>query len=346
MDPSTSMLIIAVVLVVVFDFTNGFHDASNMVATMIASRAMAPGPALLLVGTATFLGPIIGGVAVADTVANMVDLSDLPELTAMGVVCSGLFGAILWNFSTWALGVPSSSSFALFGALAGATLHAAGSDHVVWGIEAARQGHFIGFTAVLAALMLSPLLGLVLGAVAMRISKLLLRRATPRANRGLRRLQWITSAALAFSHGTNDAQKGMGILALVLLLSKQQQTLTVPVWVIGLCATSITLGTLSGGWRIIRTLGYGIYKIRPVHALDSQIVSALVIFAAGQLGGPVSTTHVVTTSIMGVGAAEHPRRVRWAKAREIGMTWVSTLPASALVGALVHAGVALVFPSG
>ncbi|MCA9577429.1 MAG: anion permease [Polyangiales bacterium] len=337
MVDTLTLTVVATGLVLAFEFTNGFHDASNMVATMIASRAMRPGSALALVAAATVFGPLLGGVAVANTVAGVVDLSGMDAHGALLVIVCGLVGAIGWNVCTWTLGVPSSSSFALFGALSGAALHAGGLGRVNWGFAAIQEGHLEGLAEILCALLLSPVLGFALGALAMTVSRRMLASAHPRVMRRLRHAQWVTSSGLAFAHGTNDAQKGMGIIALTLLLGGEQASLTVPTWVILLCAVTISIGTLTGGWRIIRTLGFGIYRIRPEHALDSQLASSLVIFAAGQLGAPVSTTHVVTTSIMGVGAAEHPRRVRWSRAREIVVTWFSTLPASALVGGAVHA---------
>jgi PiT family inorganic phosphate transporter len=213
---------------------------------------------------------------------------------------------------------------------------------VAWGFDALLAGRLVGVSKIGAALLLSPLLGFGVGFALQRLMLRALARATPRANRHLRRGQWVTAAALAFSHGTNDAQKGMGILTLVLLTGGVLPSFAVPLWVVVVCASAITLGTLTGGWRIVRTLGFGIYRIRPLHGFDSQLASAAIVLGAGLLGGPVSTTHVVSSSIMGIGAAERPRSVRWGKAREIATTWLVTLPGAAVLGAGLRGAVALV----
>jgi PiT family inorganic phosphate transporter len=224
------------------------------------------------------------------------------------------------------------------GGLIGAVLLAVDSSHVAWGIEdLLRHGHLNGVMKVLLALILSPIIGFWVGFALHRFFGLLFRAATPRLNLGLRRAQYFTAAGLAFAHGANDAQKSMGILTLVLLLGGFIPSFVVPFWVILACASALTLGILSGGWRIVRTLGFAIYKVRPLHALDSQLTSAGVILAASLAGAPVSTTHVVASSIMGIGASERPRAVRWGKAGEIMLTWLVTIPASAFVGALVYA---------
>ena len=246
------------------------------------------------------------------------------------MVLCGLLGAIVWNLFTWWRGIPSSSSHALVGGLAGAVIVSAGAGHVVWGFEALAQGHVTGVMKVLLALVLSPLVGFWVGYGLHRLTLVLLRRARPRFNRSLRRAQVVTAAGLAFSHGANDAQKSMGILTLVLLMGGFIDRFAVPLWVMLACAVAMTLGILSGGWRIVRTLGFAIYKVRPLHALNSQLTSASVILGASLLGAPVSTTHVVATSIMGIGASERPRAVRWAKAGEIATTWVVTIPGAAL----------------
>ncbi|MEW5770024.1 MAG: inorganic phosphate transporter [Pseudomonadota bacterium] len=338
MDLLVSLAILAVLIVLVFDYTNGFHDAANIIATVIASRAMRPLQAVALVGFFEFLGPLLGGTAVANTIGKFVDLSDLPPLAALTILVSGLGGAIFWNLFTWARGIPSSSSHALVGGLIGAILLATDAGHVAWGIEDLfLHGHLTGVMKVLLALILSPIIGFWMGYALHKLLGLLFRAATPRLNRKLRWAQYFTAAGLAFSHGANDAQKSMGILTLVLLLGGFIPSFEVPFWVMLACAGALTLGILSGGWRIVRTLGFAIYKVRPVHALGSQLSSAGVILAASLGGAPVSTTHVVATSIMGIGAAERPRAVRWGKAGEIAMTWLITLPASALAGAVVYA---------
>ncbi|HEX5337094.1 MAG TPA: inorganic phosphate transporter [Gallionella sp.] len=338
--PIDSILLLAVFtvgIVLLFDYTNGFHDAANIVATVIASRAMTPVQAVLIVGFFEFLGPLLGGTAVANTIGTFVDLGGMQAAVALPILLCGLLGAIVWNLLTWWRGIPSSSSHALVGGLAGVVVVSVGADHVVWGFnELFLYGHLTGVTKVLLALVLSPFVGFWCGFAIHRAMVLLLRGAKPAINRDLRRAQFLTAAGLAFSHGANDAQKSMGILTLVLLLGGFIDKFEVPFWVILACASSITLGVMSGGWRIVRTLGFAIYKVRPLHALDSQLTSAGVIFGASLFGAPVSTTHVVATSIMGIGASERPRAVRWIKAREIAVTWLITIPGAALMAVIFY----------
>ena len=331
MDALMTLAVIAVIVVLIFDYTNGFHDASNIIATVIASRAMTPVQAVIIVATFELLGPLLGGTAVANTIGKFVDLGSLQSLDAVAIILCGIIGAITWNLGTWWFGIPSSSSHALVGGLVGAVVVSAGIDHVVWGFAELAQGHFTGVTKVLIALVLSPIIGFWIGFMIHRLMKFLLRAATPVANKYLRYLQFFTSAGLAFSHGANDAQKSMGIITLVLLLGGFITEFAVPLWVVLACATAITLGIMSGGWRIVRTVGFGIYKVRPLHAFDAQLSSASVIFAASIIGAPVSTTHVVSSSIMGIGASERPKAVRWNKAREILETWMITIPGAASV---------------
>ena len=331
MEPFWTYLLLATLMVLLFDFTNGFHDASNMVASVIASRAMTPSQSVLVVGIFTFLGPLLGGTAVANTIGNFVVLDDMPAQLSLTVVICGLFAATAWNLFTWWRGLPSSSSHALVGGLAGAVVVSIGPDHVLWGFQQLAEGHITGVTKVLLALVLSPLAGLWVGFILQRLTLFLFRAASPLINRELRGAQWLSTSALAFAHGANDAQKSMGILTLCLLLSGDIDSFEVPLWVMITCAIAITLGTVLGGWRIVRTLAFAIYKIRPLHAFNSQASSGGVIFLASLVGAPVSTTHVVSSSIMGVGAAERPKAVRWAKAKEIALTWILTIPGAALV---------------
>jgi PiT family inorganic phosphate transporter len=329
------LVILTIAAVLAFDFTNGFHDASNMLATLVASRAMTPAQAALLVACFTLLGPILGGTAVANTLGGLVTIDMLPATDALTMVLCAVGGAIGWNLLTWRLGIPSSSSHALVGGLAGVVMAGPGSEHMVWGFAELSQGRLTGVAKVLAALLVSPMVGFAAGFLLHRLMNFLLRAARPTVNRHLRHGQWFTAAALAFSHGANDAQKGMGIITLVLVLGGQLPQFQVPLWVMLLSAIVITAGTLLGGWRIVRTLGFGIYKLRPLHGLDAQLASASVIMGASLAGGPVSTTHVVTTAIMGIGASERPRAVRWSIAGEIALTWLLTLPGSALLACML-----------
>lgn len=327
---------LAVVITLVFDYTNGFHDASNIIATIIAARAMTPVQAVILVAFFEFLGPILGGTAVANTIGKFVDLSNLPKTGALLVIVSGLFAAAGWNLLTWWRGIPSSSSHALVGGLIGATIISAGTSHVLWGATEFSRGELAGVCKILVALLISPLLGFMLGFAIQRLAMFLLRAARPKINQQLRYAQWLTAAGLAFSHGANDGQKSMGILTLILLLSGSIDSFAVPLWVMFLCAGAMTTGVLMGGWRIVRTLGFAIYKIRPVHALNSQLTACGVILASSLFGAPVSTTHVVASSIMGIGASDHPKAVHWGKAKEILQTWLITIPGTALIASFTY----------
>lgn len=335
MDTIFALVILAGLFVIVFDFTNGFHDASNLVASVIAARAMTPRQSVIVVGVCVFLGPILGGTAVANTIGKFVTLEDVPSSVSLLVVFSGLASAVIWNLLTWWRGIPSSSSHALVGGLAGAVLVSVGPEHVVWGFEQLAHGHFTGVTKVLLALFLSPLAGFWVGFLLQRLAALLLRGRSPRVNKYLRQTQWLSTAGLAFSHGANDAQKSMGIFTLILVLGGVIDEFVVPLWVAVLCASAITLGTAMGGWRIVRTLAFAIYKIRPLHAMNSQLTSASVIMGAALIGAPVSTTHIVSSSITGIGAAERPRAVRWAKAKDIALTWLITIPGAGLVASII-----------
>jgi PiT family inorganic phosphate transporter len=348
-DPLLLLTLATIVAVVCFDFTNGFHDASNMLSTLVASRAMAPAQAVLLVGGFTLLGPLVGGTAVADTIGSFVEVGDIAAAQALFLLLCGVLGAIAWNLLTWWFGLPSSSSHALVGGIAAVFVAAEGGGHVRWGIDGLMAGRPEGISLVVLALLVSPLLGFIAGFSLHRLMRLLLRAATPTINRRLRQGQWATAAALAFSHGTNDAQKGMGIITLALLLGGHLDRFDVPVWVMAVSAMIMTLGTTLGGWRIVRTVGFGLYRLRPLHGLDAQLAAGAVILGASLGGGPVSTTHVVSTSIMGVGASERPRAVRWQRAREIALAWGLTIPGAGALALAVwwlaeHALAVLGFP--
>jgi PiT family inorganic phosphate transporter len=315
-----SLLIVIIAIALIFDFLNGFHDSSNIVATMISSRAMSPRSALAMSAVAHFLGPFLFGVAVATTIGSeVVD----PAAITSAVIIAALSSAILWNLFTWYFGWPSSTSHALIGGLVGAVAVSAGVETII----------LDGLMMVLIALFVSPILGLALGYLLLKLIYFLARGATPRINAIFRRGQWGTSLALALSHGTNDAQKTMGIIAMAMVTTGYVEEFYVPWWVVALSASAIALGTASGGWRLIETLGGRFYKIRPVHAFGSQLTSATVILGAALLGGPVSTTQVVSSSIMGAGSADRVSKVRWTVARDIAVAWVLTIPVSALMAA-------------
>jgi PiT family inorganic phosphate transporter len=312
-----------VLLALVFDFLNGFHDSANIVATMISSRAMGPRRALLLSAIAHFSAPFVFGVAVATTIGK--DIVS-PETISVSVVMAALLSAIVWNLITWFLGLPSSSSHALAGGIVGAVV-------VASGLSAIHQG---GLVKVIISLVVSPVLGLLSGYLLMKLVLFLVRGATPRVNWVFRRGQVLTAVALALSHGTNDAQKTMGIITMGLVASGFLREFAVPPWVIALSAGAISLGTALGGWRIIRTLGAGLYRLRPVDGFVCQASSAAVILGSAILGGPVSTTQVVSSSLVGTGSAQRVSKVRWGVVVDILTAWVLTIPVSAVGAALLY----------
>lgn len=317
-----------VILALFFDYTNGFHDAANVVATIIATGAMTPRKALVMAAICEFIGPFLFGTAVAQTIGKgIIDISAF-DARAMDVsiilIIAALIGAISWNLITWFFGIPSSSSHALVGGMMGAVLLAYGPDKILWK----------GILYVVTVLILSPVVGLLFGMLFLKITFRLSQNAAPAINSFFKHMQVPSSIALALSHGANDAQKSMGIIALSLVILGISPTFHVPFWVIASCASAIALGTASGGWRIIKTLGTKIYRLRSVHAFCAQTASAGVILGAALIGGPVSTTHVVSASIMGVGAGQRVSAVRWGVAKNIIMSWFITIPASAVMAGL------------
>jgi PiT family inorganic phosphate transporter len=318
-----ALIILLILISVVFDFLNGFHDSANVVATIISSRAMPPRQALLLAALADFTGPLLFGVAVAKTIGSEVAH---PGAITIAVVLAALLSASSWNIITWYFGIPASSSHALIGGIVGAVAIGSGFG----ALEAA------GLTKVIVALFTSPLIGLATGFLMMTLVRALARNATPKVNVFFKRAQIPAGFFLAISHGANDAQKTMGVITLGLVVLGFQPTFEVPWWVVLLSATAIALGTATGGWRIIATLGRKFYRIRPIHGLSTQLASGSVILAASLMGGPVSTTHVVSMAVLGVGAADRVSQVRWGVLREILAAWLLTIPATAALAALLY----------
>ncbi len=318
----TMLTITVIVLALIFDFLNGIHDSSNVVATMISSRALPPRVALGMTAIANFIGPFIFGVAVAETIGGVVNADTI----SLQVLIAALASAILWNLLTWYLGFPSSSSHALVGGMIGAVIIGAGWQAI----------NFEELKKIVIALFASPIIGFIFGYILLKLILLLCWNTSPRINWLFKRGQIFTALGLALSHGTNDAQKTMGIITLALVIGGFLDSFAVPQWVILMCATMIALGTALGGWKLIRTLGGKFYKIRPVDGFSSQLASATVILGASLVGGPVSTTQVVSSSIMGVGAAERVNKVRWGVAQEIATAWLLTIPATALVAAGIY----------
>ncbi len=314
------VLVAVIILGLGFSFLNGVHDSSNVVATMISSWAFSPQVALGITALANFLAPFIFGLAVAETIGMDVVAPTSINIT---VIVAALVSAILWDILTWYLGFPSSSSHALVGGIIGAVVIDAGWSAI----------ELPGLIKILVALFTSPFLGFILGFILLKLIMILSWNATPTINELFKHSQIVTGVALALSHGANDAEKTMGIITLGLVTSGYLKVFVVPFWVIIICAGAIAFGTAIGGWRLIRTLGGKMFKIRPIDGFTSQIASAVIIIGASLIGGPVSTTQVVSATIMGVGTAERANKVRWGVAEEIAMAWLLTIPATALVAA-------------
>ena len=323
-----TLVFIVAALVLLFAFTNGFHDAANVVATIIMTGALSPRKALLMAAACEFVAPFFLGAAVAKVIGeDIIDLSGFGPatlLTSAAFVIAALVGAIGWNLITWAFGFPSSSSHALVGGMVGSVLAAYGAGEILWK----------GLLYVILSLIISPLLGLVFGYFVLKAVFYLSKDATPKINRFFKLIQIPTSIALALSHGANDVQKSIGLLTMSMVILGRFRTFHIPFWIIFSCGIATGLGTASGGWRIIITVGSRILHLKPVHAFCAQTSSAMVILGASLMGGPVSTTHVVSSSIMGVGAGYRASAVRWGVAKNIIMAWFITIPVAGLLAAL------------
>ena len=322
----TVLLLVVLGLAVLFDYINGFHDTANAIATSVSTRALKPEHAILMSATANFVGALTG-TAVAKTIAS--GLATTPDGAAgQTIVAAALVGAIVWNLLTWRLGIPSSSSHALIGGLLGAVIVSVGFAAIK--LDGVRD-------KVLLPLILSPIAGITIGFLLMVVLLNVFRHANPRRlNERFRRLQVLSAAYMAFSHGSNDAQKTMGIMTLALFAGGVLPTADIPIWVILLAATAISLGTAAGGWRIIRTMGQKVVKLDPIHGFAAETTAATIIFTASHFGMPVSTTHVISTAIMGVGASDRLSAVRWGVAGNIIVAWILTIPASAAVAAIAY----------
>jgi PiT family inorganic phosphate transporter len=321
---------LALLFSLAFALTNGFHDAANAIATLVATRGARPGQAVLLSAVFNMLGALLVGTAVANTIAGIVTVA---PTSAIEVIGSGVLAATLWNVMTWWRGLPSSSGHALVGGLVGSALTEGGLHAIRWGgVENWRP---VGVFGVLIALAVSPPLGFAFGFAAIRLGRRLLRRATPRVRTPVHGAEWGMSAALSFSHGANDGQKAMGVIAALLLASGHLQTFSVPLWVKFACGATLTLGTTLGGWRIVRTIGRRIFHLTPLDGFASQTASTAIILSSSYLGAPVSTTQVVASSVVGIGGGRRRwHHVRWAVVRAMGFAWITTLPASAALGAV------------
>lgn len=318
------LLILVVVGALAFDYINGFHDTANAIATVVSTRVLSPTLAILMAAGLNFLGALIA-TTVAKTIAK--DIVP-PEQATQTVVLAAVCGAIFWNLLTWVYGIPSSSSHALIGGLVGAALAKGGADVVHWdGLNA----------KVILPLFGSPLVGFLVAYILMTGIAMALGRVNPGKVSGMfRRLQVVSSAAMALSHGSNDAQKSMGMITLALVSAGQIEKAEVPLWVKITCAAVMALGTAAGGWRIIKTLGHKIIRLEPVHGFAAETSGAAVILTASHYGMPISTTHAITASIFGVGASKRLSAVRWQVARNVLLAWLITIPASGAVGALTY----------
>jgi PiT family inorganic phosphate transporter len=324
MDPG---LALAVMLALAFAVTNGLHDAANAIAALVATRAARPKQAIVLATVFNLLGPLFVGAAVADTIGGIVTVS---PSQATAVIGAGLAGAVTWNLITWRLGLPSSSGHALVGGLVGAALAEGGADAVLWG---GFDGlHPVGVVGTLVALAISPLLGAVAAVIVIRALRRLARRASMRIRGPVNGAQWVTSATLAFSHGANDAQKAVGVVAALLLAGGEIDSLDAPMWATVACSLALTLGTALGGWRIIHTVGRRIYRVKPIDGLATESSSATVIFGASLLGAPTSTSQVVASAVVGVGGGRRRwHHVHWAIVRQMGIAWLITIPITAIL---------------
>ncbi|PCH84572.1 MAG: phosphate transporter [Piscirickettsiaceae bacterium] len=332
MDTFNLSILIVILMVGLFDFTNGFHDAADMVATAIASHLMSPALAISIVSIFTFIAPFVVGLTVADTVGTFINIRGTSQHTAQSVVIGALLAAICFNLATWWLGYPSSSSNSLAGGLVGAGLYAVGTEKINWGINSLTSGHLEGLMKVVVGLFASPFMGFLIGFFVMKAFIALFKRLTIKANKWLKYSQYFSIAWLGFSHGANDAQKGMAIIGMMLLASGKNQLFDIPTWAIFWCASAITLGTLFDGWRIIKTLGYKLFRVTPVHSVANQIGAAIVNTLATSIGAPTSTTQVVTATLLGNGAAKKPLHVKWKTALGILSVWWVNIPATIILG--------------
>jgi PiT family inorganic phosphate transporter len=320
------MLIVGALILValIFDFINGFHDAANSIATVVSTRVLSPGKAVMWAAFFNFVAAFTFGTAVAKTVGSeMVHI----EIVTFAVIFAGLAGAIIWDLITWYFGLPTSSSHALFGGYAGAAVAKAGFAAIIPG----------GWTKTIVFIFLSPLVGLVLGLLIMTSIQWIFRWMPPsRVDRWFRRLQLVSAAFFSLNHGANDAQKTMGIIASVLYTARYIDTFSIPFWVVLAAHFAIGLGTLAGGWRIIHTMGSKITKLQPVGGFAAETSAAISLLIATRTGVPVSTTHAITGAIVGVGATRRLSAVRWGVAGQIVWAWVLTIPAAFLIAAATY----------
>ncbi len=319
-----SLLIAVIVIALIFEYINGFHDSANAIATVVSTKVLTARQAILYAGVLNIAGAFMG-THVASTIGQgIIDTGSVTQ----GVILCALLAAIIWNLITWYYGIPSSSSHALIGGLIGAALSKAGYQVV----------HFEGVTKkVLLPMVTSPLIGFAIGFACMVVILWICRRANPNSvNRYFKKLQILSAGVMALSHGSNDAQKTMGIITMALVSYHALDTFEVPAWVILSCAVTMGLGTMAGGWRIIRTMGSKMIKLKPVHGFAAETSAAAVILTASHFGIPVSTTHIISTSIMGVGSTRGAHALKWGIVGNIVMAWVLTIPICMVIAAILY----------
>jgi inorganic phosphate transporter, PiT family len=323
-DPNFIFISIIILIALAFDYTNGMHDAANSISTIVSTRVLSPRLAIIWASFFNFIAFLIFGTAVASTIGKgMIDISTVTPTVILG----GLLGAISWNLITWYFGLPSSSSHALIGGYSGAAIAKSGFDVII----------AAGWVKTLIFIILAPLIGLVLGFILKIIMSWVLRKQKPvLVNRWSRVLQLFSAAAYSLGHGGNDAQKTMGIITGVLFTGGLIPEFVIPFWVVLAAQSAIALGTLSGGWRIVKTMGQKITKLTPIDGFCAETASAVSIFVATHLGVPVSTTHVITGAISGVGAVRRSTAVRWGLTLRIVWAWLFTIPAAALIAAFLY----------
>jgi PiT family inorganic phosphate transporter len=332
--------LLTIIMTFTFTFVNGLHDGCNVVATIIASRSSSPRKSLWIAALAEFIGPIVLGTSVAATVASVIKVDGAIVQDKMSLILlffSAVVGAILWDMFTWWKSIPSSSSHALIGGLLGGGIIAYGFEAVNWDIFLFK---------VILVLFTSPIIGFVTGFIFLKIVTAITRDLHPRVNNYLKNIQFVSMIALGMSHGSNDAQKSMGIVASVLLVLGYTNGFTIPLWVVLMSAFMISMGLALGGWRLIKAVGKGIFNIKPIHSFSSQLASASTIIVASLIGGPVSTTQIVNSSVMGVGMAERKNAVRWSNIKSILVSWILTIPAAGLVSAVVFFLVKIIISGG
>jgi PiT family inorganic phosphate transporter len=329
-DAGTIFVVFIVFVALAFDFTNGMHDAANSIATVVSTRVLSPRQAVIWAAFFNFVAFLIFGTGVAHTIgAGMIDIS----IVTPQVIFAGLIGAIGWNLFTWLMGLPTSSSHALIGGYAGAAIVKAGPGVII--------AH--GWFKTLVFIFVAPLLGMVLGVLFITVTTWIVHKGNPtRINKAARRLQLLSAALYSLGHGGNDAQKTMGIIASMIYAAGWTRTFHIPLWVVLSAHAAIAMGTLSGGWRIVKTMGQKITKLRPIDGFCAETASAISIFVATHAGVPVSTTHVITGAISGVGAAKRLTAVRWGVTLKIVWAWIFTIPGAALTAGLVYELIKLV----